>query len=130
MMKGLAESFKPTTFLSVHSGTLGMYMPWAWSPDKVASRNQQSMVRVLKAADQRHCKCPFGGAGKEVGYPAPGTSVDWIFDKLRTPYAFAFEIWTDPKESASLVARWEEKMQQTNSSFLQEHGTLAHEHFR
>ena len=29
ILKRLVEGFRPTTFMTIHSGTRGMYMPWA-----------------------------------------------------------------------------------------------------
>eukprot|EP00929_Paragymnodinium_shiwhaense_P006813 TRINITY_DN110778_c0_g1_i1.p1 TRINITY_DN110778_c0_g1~~TRINITY_DN110778_c0_g1_i1.p1 ORF type:complete len:458 (+),score=137.56 TRINITY_DN110778_c0_g1_i1:85-1458(+) len=130
LLKQLVEDFKPTTFLSIHSGTLGMYMPWAWSADKLASHNQKSMLSILQAVDEAHCKCPFGGAGKEVGYPCPGTSVDYVFDKVKTPYSFAFEIWGDPAESQALRQRWQEKLKAGGLALLQAGVDLRQAQFR
>jgi len=31
ILRDVATEFKPTVFLTVHSGTLGMYMPYAWN---------------------------------------------------------------------------------------------------
>merc|ERR1719243_68210 len=101
-----------------------MYMPWAYDMEHLA------MLHILKALDKDHCECPFGAAGREVGYACPGTCLDWVYDKLKVPYAFAFEIYTDQDVSASLLSRWEEKMQHPDTSFVQEHSSLAHEHFR
>lgn len=94
ILKRLAEDFRPTTFMTIHSGTRGMYMPWAYDMTHLADRNQPAMLEILQKVDAKHCQCPFGAAGKEVGYSCPGTSLDWIYDKLKTPYVFAYEIYT------------------------------------
>merc|ERR1719217_1801168 len=125
VFKQLVSDYDPTNFLTVHSGTRGMYMPWAYDMEHLAQRNQPEMMQILKTLDKDHCECPFGAAGKEVGYSCPGTCLDWVYDKLKTPYSFAFEIYTDPDTSASLVSRWEAKMKHPDASFLQEHSSLA-----
>jgi len=130
MFKKLTEEFEPTTFLSVHSGTLGMYMPWAWSEDELARRNQEKMMDVLRTLDADHCQCPFGAAGHEVGYPCPGTSVDYVYDKLKASYSFAFEIWGDPADADSLRKRWQEKMDEGGAVLLQTGAQLNHPHFQ
>merc|ERR1719473_1445990 len=84
---------------------------------------------MLEDLDQNHCQCPFGAAGKEVGYPCPGTCLDWVYDQLKTPYAFAFEIYTSPDRDEELKERWQEKMQ-SGGAFIQAHQTLAHPHFQ
>ena len=83
--KALVQDYRPTTFLTVHSGTRGMYMPWAYDMEHLAKRNQPQMMQILTALDRDHCQCPFGAAGKEVGYSCPGTCLDWVYDKLRVP---------------------------------------------
>jgi len=128
--KGLVEAYRPTTFLTIHSGTKGMYMPWAYDMEHLADRNQPQMMQILKDLDKDHCECPFGAAGREVGYSCPGTCLDYVYDKLQTPYAFAFEIYTGPNYAADLKTRWEEKMAQQASAFYQTSSHLGHEHFK
>eukprot|EP00927_Polykrikos_kofoidii_P026018 TRINITY_DN2325_c0_g1_i5.p1 TRINITY_DN2325_c0_g1~~TRINITY_DN2325_c0_g1_i5.p1 ORF type:complete len:424 (-),score=69.19 TRINITY_DN2325_c0_g1_i5:46-1317(-) len=130
IFKELVQSYKPTTFLTVHSGTKGMYMPWAYDMEHLATKNEPEMMSVLQAIDRDHCQCPFGAAGKEVGYSCPGTCLDWVYDQLKTPYAFAFEIYAGPEYAAALRERWEEKLQDGNGAFYQLNSNLAHSHFR
>jgi len=130
VFKDLVSNYKPTNFLTIHSGTKGMYMPWAFDMHHLANRNQPAMMKILKELDQDHCECPFGAAGKEVGYPCPGTCLDWVYDKLQTEYAFAFEIYTNPEMDGFLKERWTEKIQEQGASFLQLNSHLAHEHFK
>lgn len=130
IFKQLVSEYRPTTFLTIHSGTRGMYMPWAYDMEHLANRNQPQMMKILKTLDKDHCECPFGAAGREVGYSCPGTCLDWVYDKLQTEYAFAFEIYAGSEYTGMLKERWQEKMEQEGSSFLQEHSSLAHEQFR
>merc|ERR1719240_2100918 len=126
VFKELVSNYKPTNFLTIHSGTKGMYMPWAYDMEHLATRNQPAMMKILKALDKDHCECPFGAAGKEVGYPCPGTCLDWVYDKLQTPYAFAFEIYTNPDMNEMLKERFDEKMKEQGGAFYQAHSSLAH----
>lgn len=34
----------------------------------------RALWSAVQELDEAHCKCPFGAAGKEVGYDCPGTS--------------------------------------------------------
>jgi hypothetical protein len=130
LFKELVSNYNPTNFLTVHSGTKGMYMPWAYDMHHLAKRNQPQMLKILREVDQEHCDCPFGAAGKEVGYSCPGTCLDWVYDKLQTPYAFAFEIYTDPEQNADLKARFDEKIANGMGAFYQKSSTLAHDNFK
>jgi len=127
--KDLVSSYRPTTFLTIHSGTKGMYMPWAYDMEHLASRNEPEMMEILKKLDKDHCECPFGAAGREVGYSCPGTCLDWVYDKLVTQYAFAFEIYVGNDEAGLLKERWEEKMRDGPGAFYQLNSNLAHKHF-
>jgi len=127
LLRRLAEEYKPTAFLSVHSGTRGLYMPWAYARHTSASENQQAMLRVLRAVDEKHCRCPYGAAGQQVGYACPGTSLDWAYANLGAPYSFAFEIWGG--RSQRLRQRWEQSLLHGGASLLQLGQQLSHPHF-
>jgi len=129
IFKELVMAYQPTTFLTVHSGTRGMYMPWAFDTKHLASRNEASMMSILKQLDSKHCQCPFGAAGKEVGYACPGTCLDWVYDQLKAPYSFAFEIYTSPSLDDDLRARWDQKVHSGGASMLQDGHHLGHPHF-
>mmetsp|Transcript_72408 Transcript_72408/g.209640 ORF Transcript_72408/g.209640 Transcript_72408/m.209640 type:complete len:416 (-) Transcript_72408:80-1327(-) len=128
--KQLVEEYRPTTFLTIHSGTKGMYMPWAYDMEHLANRNQPQMMQILKDLDSKHCECPFGAAGREVGYSCPGTCLDYVYDKLQTQYAFAFEIYCGPEYAEDLKQRWQEKMSAEGAQFIQTNSHLASEHFK
>merc|ERR1712157_446392 len=94
IFKQAVADYQPTTFLSIHSGTKGMYMPWAYDMEHLATKKGPEMQAILKKIDSEHCKCPFGAAGKEVGYSCPGTSLDYVYEKIGTQFSFAYEIFT------------------------------------
>lgn len=129
IFKKLVEKYQPTTFLTVHSGTRGLYMPWAYDTEHLAHFNGHNMLNVLEELDKQHCQCPYGAAGKEVGYPCPGTCLDWVYSKLKTPYVFAFEIYTSPDRDADLSQRWNDSMEKGGASLLQRGNSLGHSHF-
>lgn len=129
IFKKLAQEYKPTTFVTVHSGTRGLYMPWAYDVEHVANYNAPLMLQVLKEVDQKHCQCPFGAAGKEVGYPCPGTCLDWVYSNLKTPFVFAFEIYTSEDQDKALKSRWDKIVKDGGAMLLQSGSHLGHEHF-
>lgn len=130
ILKEILMAYQPTAFLSIHSGTRGLYMPWAHDMYHLAKRNQPAMMKILKEIDRDHCQCPYGAAGSEVGYPAPGTSLDWAYtEPLKVSYSFAFEIYAEPDSEAYLSERWREKLRRGGASLLQSGSTLGHQHF-
>ena len=72
-------------------------------------------MNMLKDLDSEYCQCPFGAAGKEVGYSCPGTCLDYVYDQLNASYAFAFEIYTGPEYADDLKERFQEKIQELNA---------------
>jgi hypothetical protein len=130
IFKQLVTNFEPTTFLTVHSGTRGLYMPWAYDTEHLATRNKPAMLEILRDIDEKHCQCPYGAAGKEVGYSCPGTCLDWVYDQLNAPYSFAFEIYVNPEQDPALRARWDQKIRDGGAELLQRLGAhLGHDHF-
>jgi len=129
VFKKIVSEYDPTNFLTIHSGTRGMYMPWAYDMEHLATRNQPEMMNILRKLDTDHCECPFGAAGKEVGYPCPGTCLDWVYDQLKTPYSFAFEIFIGDQYDEGLAERFHEKMQEENNTALLQTSHLAHRKF-
>mmetsp|Transcript_8775 Transcript_8775/g.23494 ORF Transcript_8775/g.23494 Transcript_8775/m.23494 type:complete len:431 (+) Transcript_8775:76-1368(+) len=128
IFRRLVTEYEPTAFVSVHSGTRGMYMPWAFDTEHLAERNQPQMLELLRTLDKTYCQCPFGAAGKEVGYSCAGTSLDWVYDKLQTPYAFAWEIYTSPAYARSLTTRWNAKAA-AGAALLEKGHHLGHPRF-
>ena len=43
------SEYEPTSFLTIHSGTKGMYMPWAYDMEHLAKKNGAAMIQMLKA---------------------------------------------------------------------------------
>lgn len=91
----LAE-YKPSFFLSVHSGNLGVFAPYAYA--KNAPTPTPKTISLLEDVARTYCKCPFGGAAQTIGYPCPGTSLDYVHDTLKAPNSFAVEIWIGGEE--------------------------------
>ena len=57
------------------------------------------MMRILNALNTAHCrgKCAVGSGGKSVGYLAHGTATDYIFEVMKVPIVFTWEIYGDMK---------------------------------
>ena len=91
-------SFKPDLFISIHSGTFGMYTPYANDQHKYETVQEQAdfsrMKTLVEGVDSETCNCPLGEAVVKVGYSSWGTCIDWVYQNLHTPYVYAFEIYT------------------------------------
>merc|ERR1719360_307403 len=78
-------------------------------------------MEILKSLDQNYCKCPFGAAGREVGYSCPGTCLDYVYDNLGVDYSFAFEIYTRKSDWPELESRFREKLQASDFFQMRSH---------
>ncbi len=99
-------------------------MPWAYDMEHLAKKNGKAMFTMLKNLDTEYCQCPFGAAGREVGYSCPGTCLDYVYDELGVEYSFAFEIFTWKQDWPDLKSRFQEKLN-SPSDFLQ---LASHDH--
>ncbi|KAF8377715.1 hypothetical protein HHK36_031099 [Tetracentron sinense] len=101
IMRKLSESFDPHIWINVHSGMEAMFMPYDHrntTPDGLASHIMRSMLEDL---NHLHCqdRCVVGSGGGSVGYLAHGTATDYMYDIVKVPMAFTFEIYGDGEAS-------------------------------
>merc|ERR1719468_332709 len=97
-----------------------MYKPWAYNSLARDEEDQSAMQATMKQVDADHCHCPFGSAAKEIGYNSSGTSLDWVYAELKTPFSFVFEIYSD-FDNAYWEERWESESTSGGTSLIQ-HG--------
>jgi len=126
-LKSLVDDFKPDLFATYHSGTYGVYSPYAYSRE-LGKNNIENMETVMNEVNDKHCKCESGAAGATVGYICPGTSLDYVYDTVATPYSFAFEIYTPSFSGAKFIednlSRYVKDEEKT-ASFLETKSTLG-----
>lgn len=119
IFRDAVSQFNPTLFATIHSGTKGMYMPWAYDAEAEARvRNAPKMRDVLAELDAKFCQCPSGAAAQEVGYNSRGTCLDWVHANTNASFSYAFEIFTGV-DTESLSQRYQQQLRGGDSSFLQ-----------
>ncbi|CAD7942425.1 unnamed protein product [Amoebophrya sp. A25] len=87
----MLREFEPDLFLTVHSGTLSMFLPFGWSETEKPS-NYKDMLQILDDVNKK-MRVPYGGAMETIHYQATGNSMDFAYDVAKVPYAFAVEIY-------------------------------------
>lgn len=102
IMRKLALSFDPHIWINVHSGMEALFMPYDHKNTTPEGLPSQKMRSLLEKVDKLHCqnRCMIGSGGGSVGYLAHGTATDYIYDVVRTPMAFTFEIYGDNQTSS------------------------------
>ncbi|KAK8551690.1 hypothetical protein V6N13_120136 [Hibiscus sabdariffa] len=99
IMREVATSFSPHIWVNVHSGTVALFMPYDHkksTPDGLPSQRTRALIEELNKV---HChgRCKIGSGGASVGYLAHGTATDYMYDVVRVPMSFTFEIFAGDK---------------------------------
>ncbi len=62
-------------FISVHSGKLGLYTPFA---SDTRPAEEGDVLELAREVSHLYCQCPVGSAGQMLGEGAYGTCLDWV----------------------------------------------------
>lgn len=102
IMRKLAVSFEPHIWVNVHSGMEALFMPYDHKNTTPEGLPLQRMKSLLEEVKQLHCqrRCVIGSGGGSVGYFAHGTATDFMYDVVRVPLAYTFEIYGDGTASS------------------------------
>lgn len=94
MLKALVDDERPDIYLSVHSGAYLLGTPFGYSRDRTPD-NEANMMEVLEPISQKYCdgNCPYGNLAELIHYDSPGCDIDYVSEKLNTPYVFTWEIY-------------------------------------
>eukprot|EP01024_Parvocaulis_polyphysoides_P051502 TRINITY_DN50739_c0_g1_i1.p1 TRINITY_DN50739_c0_g1~~TRINITY_DN50739_c0_g1_i1.p1 ORF type:complete len:468 (+),score=48.16 TRINITY_DN50739_c0_g1_i1:183-1586(+) len=97
----VVQDFEPHVWINVHSGTYALFMPYdhmASIPNVTGSAEQLTMLKQLNEIVCEK-KCAVGSGGQAVGYLAHGTATDYVYEKMKVPLSFTWEIYGDEKAS-------------------------------
>lgn len=94
LLRELLDQERPDIYLSVHSGAYLLGMPYGYESDRPAP-DEGAMLEVLRPISDKFCAggCPFGNLAKLINYDNPGCDIDYVYDRLKTPYVFTWEIY-------------------------------------
>ncbi|KAF4671903.1 hypothetical protein FOL47_001124 [Perkinsus chesapeaki] len=109
ILRSLIDGVAPNFFLSVHSGMLGLFYPYAYSP-QAHPRTAVSLESVLDKVADKGCQCPSGQASLEIGHGAPGSSLDYAFNDGRgAQFAYAVEVYSDPSHRSLFHEEYQQR---------------------
>ncbi|KAE8736186.1 putative HXXXD-type acyl-transferase family protein [Hibiscus syriacus] len=99
IIREIATSFNPHIWVNVHSGTEALFMPYDHknsTPDGLPGQRMRALTEELNMV---HCHghCKIGSGGTSVGYLAHGTATDYMYEAVRVPMSFTFEIYAGDK---------------------------------
>ncbi|KAF3446887.1 hypothetical protein FNV43_RR12067 [Rhamnella rubrinervis] len=102
IMRKLAISFDPHIWVNVHSGMEALFMPYDHKNTTPTGVSSDQIKSLLEELNHLHChkRCMIGSGGGSVGYLAHGTATDYMYDIVKVPMAFTFEIYGDGEASS------------------------------
>ncbi|XP_042495513.1 mast cell carboxypeptidase A isoform X1 [Macadamia integrifolia] len=102
IMRKISKSFNPHIWVNVHSGMEALFMPYDHRNTTPDGSSSDIMRMMLKDLNHLHChdRCSIGSGGGSVGYLAHGTATDYMYDIVKVPMAFTFEIYGDVEASS------------------------------
>lgn len=94
MLKALVDDERPDIYLSVHSGAYLLGTPYGYTQGR-SPDNEASMMEVLQPISEKACdgNCPYGNLAELIHYDSPGCDIDYVSERLGTPYVFTWEIY-------------------------------------
>lgn len=119
------KNFNAKLFLTVHSGTMALFHPYAYSHKRDHNEiNLDKMKEILNKLQQKYCKnCDMGSPSALIGYQSSGTCLDYIYDNFKVPYSLAWEIYSNERVFVELK-------EQINKQNLQEKSILSYNFYR
>ncbi|CAK66639.1 unnamed protein product (macronuclear) [Paramecium tetraurelia] len=94
-VRDILSSFKPKTFITVHSGTLAILHPWAFKKEDVVFSHHHN----LRGVKNECVDCLIGGAATQIGYTASGNSMDYAYGMAKVKRSYTLEIFEYEKQN-------------------------------
>ncbi len=118
-VKSLVKSFNPKIFLTLHSGVYGLYLPYAFL-QKETDRDKGIMKNILNQIKEKYCPvCQVGAPSLKIGYQSSGTCLDYIYDKIKVPYSFAWEIYSNEVVHPEIAKLSRNRFLKRNNLFIE-----------
>lgn len=120
LIKELVDMERPDVYVSIHSGAYLLGMPYGYT-QKRTPQDEAKMMQVLKPISERFCHgdCPYGNLAELIHYDSPGCDIDYVYDKLSTPYVFTWEIFVGESYREGFVEEARDRRGDESSAFLQ-----------
>jgi len=105
ILRDLADELKPDVYLSIHTGAYLLGAPFGYTSTK-DPQDQARQVEILKPISDKYCggECPYGGLAELIGYNSMGCDVDYMSERVKTPYAYTWEIYVGPEIKKHYIA--------------------------
>ncbi|KAK9837663.1 hypothetical protein WJX74_002438 [Apatococcus lobatus] len=127
ILKEIAEEFVPHVWLNVHSGMEALFMPYDHVPTIPQGPGAAASYSILEELNEVSCRgqCAVGSGGESVGYLAHGTATDYMYEKLKVPLSFTWEIYGDSKADFHDCFRMFNPLQRLEMEEVAENWALA-----
>lgn len=108
LSKYIAEQVKVghiQTYISLHSFSQLLMFPYGHSAERVTNFDDLLAIgqKGIAALSKRYGTEFKSGSFHETIYPSSGGSVDWVYEKLKVPLAFTFELRGPPNSTDMFI---------------------------
>ena len=69
-------------------------MPYDWKSEQA---KDTELNQVMKAVNDKYCRCNTGSVAVIGGYHGFGTTTDYMYEKQRAKYVYTWEVFGDLK---------------------------------
>jgi len=92
------RDFSPDLYIDVHTGAFTMLTPYSCNmtelkgvKPEVAAAQMELLEEVQSGSESKFSEQPAKGQGSQLLYVATGTTMDFFFNEVGTPYAYTWE---------------------------------------
>lgn len=94
-IKETLEDYMPDVFLTIHSGSMALFHPYAYKKytnykDTLIGKEINIILNEIKPMCK---KCMIGSPSELIGYLSSGSSLDYVYENLKVPITMAWEIF-------------------------------------
>lgn len=97
LLARIGASFKPDLYIDVHTGAFATLTPLSYTTKDVPKDDMKALMNLLVAVQGSKnftfTSLPDAGQGSQLLYVAMGTTMDYFYEKLGTPYAYTWETY-------------------------------------
>jgi hypothetical protein len=105
LLAKIGASFKPDLYIDVHTGAFATLTPLSYTTQDIPKDDMSALMNLLVAVKGSKgftfTSLPDAGQGSQLLYVAMGTTMDYFYEVLGTPYAYTWETY-DQERVASL----------------------------
>ena len=111
LLAKIGASFKPDLYIDVHTGAFATLTPYSYTTEDIPKDDMTALMNLLVAVKGSKSftftSLPDAGQGSQLLYVAMGTTMDYFYEELGTPYAYTWETYDQERVAVAHRSRGE-----------------------